>query len=169
MQIKIRLPILLALADFWEINCKPKVYMQFVFHEGTQVLFKYAERFTSSLVLLGCLGTSHSAVSSWLTYIISCHQHFSVSSRSLINTWSSVSLSTAPQGTLLLTSFCAESLPFINTPLLPTCWLAFRPWQDFTAHSAVTKVVFCFVCFLNSLWCRTCNLHSGLLPCSLFS
>lgn len=127
---------------------------QFVLHEGVCALFKYAGRFTSNLVLLGCLGTSHSAVSSWLTYIISYHQlFFSVSSRPLINTWNSVSLGTAPQGMLLLTSFCAESWPFINAPLLPTCWTAFRPWQDFTAHSVVTKWVFfcCYFFFNQSL------------------
>lgn len=82
IQIKMRrLTILLALDMVVNRFLREKLlslgrYRQFVLPEGTCALFKYAGRFTSDLVLLSCLGTSHSAVSSWLTYIISCHQHF---------------------------------------------------------------------------------------------
>lgn len=76
---------------------------------------------------------------------------FSISSRSLINPWNSACHSTDPHGTSLLTSFCAESWPFIpSNSLLPTCLASFQAIAGFNYSVVFLLLLLWVVGFLLS-------------------
>lgn len=78
---------------------------------------------------------------------------FSISSRSLINPWNSACHSTDPQGTSLLTSFCAESWPFIpSNSLLPTCLASFQAIAGFNYSLCGVFVVVVVGCWVSAFF-----------------